>query len=216
MASPLPPVTTGTSQDYIGRMTALASQAFVTDGFPTVVLRERHGIHTASQADLADHYRKRVETKIRAGAVIVEAGSWAAAGIWEGPIQVEAGTSTKRDDVQEHSRSLAELIAKSDAAKVKYLGVGRKYWYLSLMAREPGNRRKGAVRAVLEPYLRRAKAEGCPVWLGAGIERAKDVYEYLGFRVVEHFVTGIGEYDIDGMPEGNKEGIPTWLMVKDP
>jgi hypothetical protein len=85
------------------------------------------------------------------------------------------------------------------------------------MARDPSCSDKGAVRAVLEPFIARARAEGLPIWLEAGTERARDVYEYSGFRELEMFVSGRGRYDREGnLAEGREaEGVPTWLMMLD-
>ena len=74
------------------------------------------------------------------------------------------------------------------------------------MARDPKRQDKGAVRAIIEPLVERARQERVPVWLEAGNERARDVYEWVGgFRVV-------GEvWSAKGREEG--EGVVTYLMV---
>lgn len=92
----------------------------------------------------------------------------------------------------------------------------QKYWHVSLMARDPTRTEKGVVRAVIEPFVERAKAEGVPLWLEAGSERARDVYGWVGgFRVVGKAVSGKGEYDKTGrrVEAGNGEGVTVWLMV---
>ncbi len=214
MGSAALPVTTGTSPKYIGKMTALASRAFVTDGFPFIVLRERYNLNHLTRDDLARHYGDRIELKIKQGATIIEAGNWAAAAVWQPPVFTNVDVKpTSKEEYD--SPTLADFSCRSDAARKKHLGVNVPYWYLSLMAREPGNTTKGAVRAVLEPFISKAKAEGLPIWLEAGIERARDVYKYFGFRVVDMIVSGRGLYNVEGEPQEGGEGVPTWLMMLD-
>ena len=82
------------------------------------------------------------------------------------------------------------------------------------MARDPERKDKGAVRAIIEPYVARARREGLPVWLEAGNERARDVYIWVGgFRVVGKILSGVGEFDTSGKRTEGGKGVPTWLMV---
>ena len=214
MASIYPPATTGTSIEYIAKMTALASRAFVIDGFPFIVLRERYNLINVTREHLAYHYGDRITAKVKEGATIIEAGNWAAAAVWQPPVHTppKADTPSK---LAQTSLTLEDFISRSDAAREKHIGVNMPYYYLSLMARDPGNRTKGAVRAVLEPFIAEARSEGMPIWLEAGIERARVVYEYFGFRVVDMIVSGRGKYNINGEPEEGGEGVPTWLMMLD-
>jgi ribosomal protein S18 acetylase RimI-like enzyme len=75
------------------------------------------------------------------------------------------------------------------------------------MARDPERKDKGAVRAVIEPFIVRAKEERMPIWLSAANTRARDVYAHFGFRVIEVF---------EMYPKSRAtevEGIKTWCMV---
>ena len=82
------------------------------------------------------------------------------------------------------------------------------FWHLSVTSRNPVVQPPvpGAVRAIIEPFVKKWVDElGMPaVWLEAGNARARDVYGYLGFRVVEEIVVGEDE-------AGN--GIKTWCMM---
>lgn len=83
-----------------------------------------------------------------------------------------------------------------------------KYWYICLTSRNPAVRPPvpGAVRAVIEPIVKRfIEEEDIPaVWICAAGERARDVYGYFGFRVVQ-------EIDVGTDREG--KSIKSWCMI---
>ena len=98
------------------------------------------------------------------------------------------------------------------------MGPEQKFWHLSMMARDPLVQPpvKGAVRAVIEPYLRRAEEDGLPVWLEAASARARDVYAYMGFETLEQANIGEGTHRADGYPAVDGEdapGVPIWFMI---
>lgn len=82
------------------------------------------------------------------------------------------------------------------------------YWKLSMTSRDPTVQPAvpGAVRAVIEPYVKRwINEDKMPaVWLEAGGPRARDVYQWLGFRVVDDIPLG---HDDQGQP------IVVWCMI---
>ena len=107
-----------------------------------------------------------------------------------------------------------DFLRKIAEAKKRTFPREQRYWHLSLMARDPERKDKGAVRAIIEPYVRQARREGMPMWLEAGNERAKDVYMWVGgFRQVGEIWSGVGEFDRKGNRKEGGEGVPTWLMV---
>jgi hypothetical protein len=71
----------------------------------------------------------------------------------------------------------------------------------------------GAVRALVSPFLDRARAEKVPVWLEATNEHAKDVYAHLGFMVVEEFRIGKGVVNSEGWVQENGEGVLIYAMI---
>lgn len=83
------------------------------------------------------------------------------------------------------------------------------YWHLTLTSRNPAVQPPvpGAVRAVIEPFVKRWVHEaGMPaVWLEAGSPHARDIYSYFGFKVVGEVVIG--------QDEAGKDGISTWCMI---
>lgn len=121
-------------------------------------------------------------------------------------------------------KHLYPLLWKAQHANVPYenpeehtkraLAMGTKeqshllFWHLCLTSRNPAVQPPvpGAVRAIIEPFVKKWVDElGMPaVWLEAGSARARDVYSYLGFRVVDEIVVG---------EDGNGNGVKTWCMV---
>lgn len=81
------------------------------------------------------------------------------------------------------------------------------YWHLCVTSRDPSSPPvKGAVRAIIEPFVKKFVDEDdvAAVWLEAGSPRARDVYGWFGFRVVEEVVVGASEEEM---------GVSTWCMI---
>lgn len=74
----------------------------------------------------------------------------------------------------------------------------------------------GALRAVILPFLARARRDRVPAWLEAVSPRAVAVYERCGFRVVDVVVVGRGAYGPDGWPRHGGPGVTVWGMIYDP
>lgn len=120
-----PAVTTGTSPGYTTKMTSLALHAFVTDVFPVIVLRERYGLTRVTRENLARHYGDRISAKAKAGTTISEAGNWAAAALWQPPIE-SSSPAEARSWAEQTSPTLADFLFRSDSAREKHLGkIGR-------------------------------------------------------------------------------------------
>lgn len=120
-------------------------------------------------------------------------------------------------------------------AKSKHLG-DRKYWILSLIGRNPQrtevgqynlseftgvtrkhtpvtNGRGGVVRALVDHYLNKARADGIPIWLEAISEHGRQVYEHLSFRTVEEMRLGVGKVSSKGEPDERGEGMIVYGML---
>jgi hypothetical protein len=217
----LPPITTHTSAAAATRFNALTARIFLTEPITRILRLEAdcppNNLLTASHV-LAG-YSQRTSRKLADGGVIIEAGDWAAAAIWDPP-----GATVMGPPLSESERKRRPVFARFmdgiAAAKLKYMGPTQLYWHLSMMARDPLVQPpvKGAVRAVIEPYLHRAKAEGLPVWIEAGNARARDVYAYLGFEVLEELRMGEGTHRADGSLADTRNGddapgVPVWFMI---
>jgi hypothetical protein len=92
----------------------------------------------------------------------------------------------------------------------------KPHYHLSFLARVPGREDvKGAISAVMLPFLAKARDEGVPVWLEATYPHAVVVYEHYGFRVCEEVTIGVGRVGADGWPKVGGEGVKAWGMLWD-
>lgn len=69
------------------------------------------------------------------------------------------------------------------------------------------------MRALIDPYLKRAREEGIPVWLEAISEHARQVYEHLSFRTVAKVRVGVGKANSRGELYDNGEGLIVYGML---
>ena len=168
------------------------------------MLFQRDKIGSSAQVTLENIYKStliRIETKVGLGSLIVEADKFAAVACWEPPGGVHRNHSAEElEELAKERPVYGAFIRDIEAAKDECLGKDQKFWQLSLMARDPLRTSKGAVRAVIEPFIQRSKAERVPIWCVAGNERARDVYAYFGFEVVKVIYSG-------------EEKVRTWCMV---
>jgi hypothetical protein len=147
------------------------------------------------------------------GALIAEADNWTAASLWEPP-GFKGGMISPR--YQNPLPVHMEFRSQAAAAKESHLGPYQEsHWYLNFLARDPSKTSKGAVSAVVRPFLERTKADGVPAWLEAVDLHAVEIYEHYGFRVVEKMIVGKGRAGQDGWPEENGEGFAVWAMIFD-
>lgn len=207
--STLPPTTISTSEEYRYRLADIYSRASVSDALITLFEHDKDPALTSVTAQLVHKAcEKRIERKVGAGSIIVEAANFAAIACWEPPAATPPILSdSELLEVEKERPTFAQFTREIQSARMDILGSEQKYWSLSLMARDPGRKDKGAVRAVIEPFVARAKREGVPLWLVAGNIRARDVYAYFGFRVVRY---------LESFPKERTpgvQGVPSWVMV---
>jgi hypothetical protein len=209
-----PAITVGTSAHYQHRLADLTSRAIVREPFYALFQNER--LSSTSPTSAGNHYQNnliRIRRKIELGSIIVEAGNWAAAACWKPP---GSDPGPIPEEMLRNRPVFADYVRKIEAAKCRVLGSSvesGQYWHLSLMARNPERHTKGAVRAVIEPYLRKAVEDGVPILIEACSARARDIYSYFGFVIVEEFWIGKTKYGSDGYEEEGGPGIPSWFMV---
>lgn len=211
------PTTIDTSPEYQHRISEISARAVLHDPLNTLFQREKTGMAapvTASQ--LYEGCITRTRTKVAAGAFIVEAAGFASVACWEPPESIAPDrTEEALEEISRQKPIFAKFLREYEQTRREIFGDLRKFWVLSLMARDPERADKGAVRAVIEPFVAKARKDGDPVWLVAGNERAKNVYEYFGFRVVKvlrSFPTD--RMKAEGALSGkDMEGVRTWCMV---
>ena len=226
----LPTITTGTSQDYRDRAALVCARAGIADPFSLILNQERltaingtpPSILDIKLNDLTSNNLIRLNRKIGQGAFIAESSDFAAVACWEPPevsvyeqAEIWEGVDVGRIIPYIDERPIfKKFLAEIGEAKRRVFPRGQRYWHLSLMARDPERRDKGAVRAIIEPFVKKARDEGLPIWLEAGNERARDVYSWVGgFMVVGEVRSGVGEYNENGRGQEGGEGVSTYLMV---
>ncbi|KAK5026138.1 hypothetical protein LTS07_007663 [Exophiala sideris] len=206
-------ITSSQSEEYQHRLADVSSRATVSDALNILFQQDKTGDAVPITADLLyKAVQGRIQVKVKAGASIVEAAGFAALVCWEPPEATAKQSWHSEEEIDEIATTrpvFAQFLRDMQDCKIRTLGKEQKYWNMSLMARDPLRKDKGAVRAVIEPYVARARKEGVPIWLVAANERARDVYQYFGFRVVG-IVWSYPKGRVDG--DGQK-GVPTWCMV---
>ncbi|KPI40479.1 uncharacterized protein AB675_7678 [Cyphellophora attinorum] len=201
---------TSATSPLIPLLAATNALAGMTDPFNLLLNREKHPSGLTYPLALQNNI-DRITTKLQQGCIMVSASpsscsdngssGYAAVACWAPPTATAQMEIDEGDDLL--IPELAHRPVMQNAVRVwaverrKVLPLhwngGRKWWYVSLMARHPEMAAvKGAVRAVIEVGLKWADEEGCPVWLEAGNERARDVYAAFGFREIAITVMGGG------------------------
>lgn len=211
------PITISTSPEYQHRISEISARAVLHDRLNTLFQHEKTGPTVpVTVSQLHEACIARTRTKIAAGAFIVEAAGFAAVACWEPPESIPPDhTEEELEQISQARPIFAKFLKEYEEVRREVFGDLQKYWNLSLMARDPDRVDKGAVRAVLEPFIAKARRNGEPLWLVAGNPRARDVYGYFGFRVVKvlrSFPTERMKAE-GGLSEKDIEGVPTWCMV---
>ncbi|KIW42577.1 uncharacterized protein PV06_06114 [Exophiala oligosperma] len=216
--TPPPPMTTSRSEYYQDRLADISSRATVTDPMNVIFAQDKSGPSTVVTAELLyPAARARVAAKVGAGSFVAEAADFAAVVCWEPPEAVAPLVSeTELQEMAKARPVFSRFVRDMQDFKVATFGTSQAYWNMSLMARDPDRNDKGAVRAVIEPFVARAKRDGRPIWLCAANERARDVYAHFGFRVVGVIYSALDPKDDDANRNGegqeNKKGVKTWCM----
>ncbi|KAG8161562.1 hypothetical protein KVR01_008549 [Diaporthe batatas] len=211
------PITIGTSTEYQHRLSDISARATTQDRLNTLFQWEKTGPSVPFTVD--QQYEAcmiRIRSKIAGGAFIVEAAGFAAVACWQPPGSVPPDrTEEQLEELSQRTPIYAKFLKEYEETRRGLFGESQQFWFLTLMARDPERLDKGAVRAVLEPFVAEARSKGQPLWLVAGNQRARDVYSYFGFRVVKVLMS----YPTDRMKaegvlsEKDMEGVPTWCMA---
>ncbi|KAI9928466.1 hypothetical protein ASPWEDRAFT_170538 [Aspergillus wentii DTO 134E9] len=185
------------------------SGAFSKSAFTSWLMRTPQSTWTDEiPADVLDNwFNKSVPERVGHGAELVEAGNWAAVAIWFPP----GVNMPSNGPISPQLKEFREIFG---AEKKRHLQ-GEKYWYLNIIGRHPERTEKGVIRALIDPYLKRAQQEGVPVWLEAITDHGRKVYEHLGFRTVVERRIGVGKANTKGEYEENGEGLMVYGMMVD-
>lgn len=199
----LPKLTTGTSEEYIDNMSwALAYAMLPNPVWRLIMMPEdtnEKGGDVPEEKLLAAYHagvKDFLTPGIKSGAFIAEAGDFAAYAAWWPPgAHEEPKTSSDPIDASQLNGKAARaaLERKVDQIKIELIWskYGQEFWSLGLLGRDP---RKpavpGAVRAVLQPTIEQAAADGKPIWLATTSAHARDIYMHLGWQLVRTVEVG--------------------------
>ena len=241
----LPPTTqtTNPTPAYLDRFISCIASAFNSNAISTAFISEIDATpppyppsapspitHARSIAHFAGGIRDSVSnppSRSTQNAILLESGDWAAVASWEPPSYTGPPFSESKSNP---GPLLSEWRAAVARVKVQYLGYAqnddeptgrtarkpRPHYHLAFLARVPGREDvKGAISAVVLPFLAKARDEDVPVWLEATDPRAVAVYEHYGFRVCEVLAVGVGRVGADGWPKVGGEGVKWWGMLWD-
>ncbi|OJJ43648.1 hypothetical protein ASPZODRAFT_136098 [Penicilliopsis zonata CBS 506.65] len=202
---------TSISPDSLPRFTSIVSTAFSSAAFITANLSECLSIPPSqiTLAHLREYLAPVIVRSAEDGALLFQAGDWSAVSLWQRHSTTPTPTTTKLNPLRE------EYKRKIAAVKNKYLPPTPSfYYYLDFLARNPdAPRTPGAVSAVIEAGLERARREDCPAWLEAVDQHVVKIYEHFGFRLVEEVVVGAGRFDARGGLEDGGCGVSLYAMI---
>ncbi|KAL4946281.1 hypothetical protein BDV06DRAFT_218610 [Aspergillus oleicola] len=202
-----PAITVG-GPEYAERVAEVISVAFSSSLFTAYLLRKPESTWPTDDIPeevLRPHFLKNVTTRAGLGAELVEAGGFAAAAVWFPP-----SISISTDGIT--NPKILDYLGSLIPIRKEHLQ-GRKHWYLSLIGRHPQRTEPGAVRAVIEPYIKKAREQGVPLWLEAINDHARDVYQRFGFRTVAEARVGVGRTSSRGELDENGEGMLVYAMM---
>jgi hypothetical protein len=204
---PLPKMTVGTSEGYIEKMASVVSHAML----PSVIWALFFGSGTVgtnsdawSDEERLQAYHSTVKQfllpRAGTGAFIAEAGDFSACASWWPPgshqqpkdLPPQEDLHESLEQQRQEGKGPSKLLAafEREIQKVKteliWSRYGQEFWHLALLARDPRKKPalRGAVRAVLQPFIHQAAAEGKSIWLTTTSEHARDIYLHFGWQVV--------------------------------
>lgn len=178
----------------------------LTEAFISLVFDEYLSEGDNDRQHHYEFYVETVERYLAKGGHVVQAGDFSAVALLSDP---ENFINAFRDDCTGNTKKVKELFEEK---ATKYMG-DRPFWYLSYLARDPSHNVKGAVSAVVKPFMEKAKAQGVALVLEAAGERPMEIYKHWGFKTVEVLKIGKGEVDAQNNPDPNGEGINVYYMI---
>jgi len=179
----------------------------LTDGFSSTKFQQ-YLSHGKTYEETLKQLTTRSQQFMDIGAEVVQAGDFSAVAIWIPP-NVDHPPPNNPDKPDPRMEALK---AQYKAATEKHFK-DKPFWELMFLARDPSKQTKGAVSAIVKPFLQRAQKERIPAVLFCIAEHAKEVYHHFGFKVLETIPVGVGVVNKDNVEDENGEGITTYLMA---
>lgn len=194
----------------LGKAADVLEAAFYTNPLHRVMLKEQLKIPMEDNLDFEatkGSFKDRIIELQKAGAEVVQSHDFTAVAVWVKPnLKMPPPPITS---------TVKEFKDKIQALKETHGYTDRVDWHLLLIARDKSKTTRGSVRNLIEPYLQRAKDEKTGASVTAIDKKAKEVYEYFGFKVVDSFKLGENIWDKNGLPDTNGEGLEVTYLVYD-
>ncbi|OJJ44481.1 hypothetical protein ASPZODRAFT_135302, partial [Penicilliopsis zonata CBS 506.65] len=106
-------------------------------------------------------------------------------------------------DISSQTKPCRDLVMKGED----------RYFYIFFLGTPTAERGKGLCSAIIRHYQSIAAEQKLPIYLEAGTEYCRSLYESLGFTVVGEIVIGKGKAAADGMVEIGGPGFQVWGMI---
>lgn len=184
--------------------------AFYTNPLHRAMLKERLKVPLEDNLNFEatkGTFKDRIFQLKRCGADIVHSDDFTAVAVWLRPnLKMPPPPITAL---------VQEFKDKIQALKDSHGYTDRADWHLLLIARDQNKTFKGSVRSLIEPYLQTAKDEKTGASVTAIDQRAREIYEYFGFKAVDSFKLGENRLDRNGLPDPNGEGLEVTYLVYD-
>jgi ribosomal protein S18 acetylase RimI-like enzyme len=185
---PAPSIVRLRMEDVTAAAAALA-EAFQDDPLQSYVFPDP--VERAARSP--GHFTPLLHYGLRYGEVLTNAGSPAGAAVWLGPdaweVTAERAAASGLDQMSEIIGAVpAERFLSAIQAVEPYhqRDIPHDHWYVMVIGLAPRAQGQGLGRALLQPIMDHAAAEGLPCYLETAQPKNVAFYEHLGFeRVVE-------------------------------
>lgn len=189
----LPRVTISSSMEYVEKMSWALAHAMLPNPVWRVLIKgdtDGKGEEESEEKLLPSYHaviKDFLTAGVNAGAFIAESGDFAAFAAWCPPGSHEAPKTSSDTPDLDKEISIDGLEQEVDKVRDELIWSkhGQEFWWLRLLGRDPRKSAvPGAVRAVLQPSMDRAAAEGNPIWLATTSPHARDIYLHMGWQLV--------------------------------
>lgn len=108
---------------------------------------------------------------------------------------------------------LRDVSSSQKPCKRKVLGENDDFLYIFFLGTTESSRGRGLGSAIIKHYQAVAATKRLPIYLEAGTEYCRNLYERLGFVTVDEIVIGQGKATSDGTLLEGGPGFRMWGMI---
>ena len=194
------------TEENLGAAAESLARAFYNDPLQSYVFPDENERATRSPA----HFAAALRYGMLFGEVLTTEGKPLGASVWLPPetweITPERATAAGFDDLpdvmgEEAANRFFSVLGAIDP--YHHRDVPPAHWYAMVVGVSPEAHGQGLGRALLEPIMNRADAEGLPCYLETAQPNNVSFYEYLGYKKVVEVVEP-------------QSGLRLWTFRRDP